>query len=163
MGQAVLEWRCLVPDPLAVSTFDHGGKYHCTIGLLFDWFGISCMTTDNFCFYLQNRLIKTSQTGGQWHRDTSPLSIPCSIQGSWAEHSTTVHNQVFLSPLVSDRIWTLNLRIMSQMFYHNEQARFLTIFCSLLLPLTGSEPSIWGSWAEHFAIVHSQVLVSNFV
>ncbi len=24
-----------------------------TIGLLFDWFGISCMTTDNSCFYLQ--------------------------------------------------------------------------------------------------------------
>ncbi len=29
-----------------------GGSYHCTIDLLFDWFGISCMTTDNFCFYL---------------------------------------------------------------------------------------------------------------
>jgi hypothetical protein len=27
------------------------GKYHCTIDLLFDWFGINCMTTDNFCFY----------------------------------------------------------------------------------------------------------------
>ncbi len=35
------------------------------------------MTTDNFCFYLQNRLIQTSQTGGQWYSDTSPLSIPC--------------------------------------------------------------------------------------
>ncbi len=23
------------------------GKYHCTIDLLFDWFGISCMTTDS--------------------------------------------------------------------------------------------------------------------
>jgi hypothetical protein len=42
------------------------GKYHCTVDLLFDWFGISCMTTNNFCFYLQNRLIQTSQTGGQW-------------------------------------------------------------------------------------------------
>jgi len=31
------------------------GKYHCTVDLLFDWFGISCMTTDNCCFYLQNR------------------------------------------------------------------------------------------------------------
>ncbi len=37
------------------------GKYHCTVDLLFDWFGISCMTTDNFCFYLRNRLIQTSQ------------------------------------------------------------------------------------------------------
>jgi hypothetical protein len=35
------------------------------------------MTTDNFCFYLPNRLIQTSQTGGQWYSDTSPLSIPC--------------------------------------------------------------------------------------
>ncbi len=29
-----------------------------------------------FCFYLQNRLIQTSQTG-QWYSDTSPFSIPC--------------------------------------------------------------------------------------
>ncbi len=35
------------------------------------------MTTDNFCFYLQNSLIQTSQTGGQWYSDTSPFSIPC--------------------------------------------------------------------------------------
>ncbi len=34
------------------------------------------MTTNNFCFYLQNRLIQASQTGGQWHNDTSPFSIP---------------------------------------------------------------------------------------
>ncbi len=52
-----------------------GGKYHCTVDLLFDCFGISCMTTDNFCFYLQNRLIQTSQTGGQWYNDTSPFRI----------------------------------------------------------------------------------------
>jgi hypothetical protein len=52
------------------------GNYHCTVDLLFDWFGISCMTTDNFCFYLQNRLIQTSQTGGQQDSDTSPFSIP---------------------------------------------------------------------------------------
>jgi hypothetical protein len=35
------------------------------------------MTTEIFCFYLQNRLIlQTSQTGGQWYSDTSPFSIP---------------------------------------------------------------------------------------
>jgi hypothetical protein len=33
------------------------------------------MTTDNFCFYLQNRLIQTSQTGGQRYSDPSPFSI----------------------------------------------------------------------------------------
>jgi len=54
-----------------------GGKYHSTIDLLFDWFVISCMKTDTFCFYLQNRLIQTSQTGGQWYSDTTPFSIPC--------------------------------------------------------------------------------------
>jgi hypothetical protein len=53
------------------------GKYNCTVDVLFDWFGISCMTTDNCCFYLQNRLIQTSQTGGQWYSDPSPFSIPC--------------------------------------------------------------------------------------
>jgi hypothetical protein len=34
------------------------------------------MTTDNFCFYLQNRLIQTGPTGGQWYIDTSAFSIP---------------------------------------------------------------------------------------
>jgi hypothetical protein len=34
------------------------------------------MTTDNFCFYLQSRLIQTSQTGGQWCSYASPFSIP---------------------------------------------------------------------------------------
>ncbi len=35
------------------------------------------MTTDNFCFYLQNTQSQTSQTGGQRYSDTSPFSIPC--------------------------------------------------------------------------------------
>jgi hypothetical protein len=54
------------------------GEYNCTIVFLYDWFGISCMTTDNFCFYLHYRLIQTSQTGGQWYSDTSLFSIPWS-------------------------------------------------------------------------------------
>jgi hypothetical protein len=37
---------------------------------------MSMMTTDNFCFYLQNRLIQTSQTRGQLYSDTSPLVFP---------------------------------------------------------------------------------------
>jgi hypothetical protein len=36
------------------------------------------MTTDNFCFHLQNRPIQTSQTGGQQYSDTFPFSIPWS-------------------------------------------------------------------------------------
>ncbi len=34
------------------------------------------MTSDNFCFCLQNRLIQMSQTGGQQYIDTSLFSIP---------------------------------------------------------------------------------------
>jgi hypothetical protein len=37
------------------------------------------MTTDNFCFYLQNRLIQTCQTGVQWYSDTSPFMFPGSL------------------------------------------------------------------------------------
>ncbi len=40
------------------------------------------MTIDNFCIYLQNRLIQTSYTGGQWYSDTSPFSIPCTNQST---------------------------------------------------------------------------------
>jgi hypothetical protein len=40
-----------------------------------DWFGISSMTTGNFCLDLQNRLTQTSQTGGQWY-SASPFNIP---------------------------------------------------------------------------------------
>jgi hypothetical protein len=46
---------------------------------MFDWFGIGCMTTDNFCFYLQNRIIQTSQTGEQEVNGTvilPPLVFP---------------------------------------------------------------------------------------
>ncbi len=52
------------------------------IDLMFDWFGISCMTTDNFCFYLQNRLIQTSQK--QEVNDTvmlPPLVLPAQNNG----------------------------------------------------------------------------------
>ncbi len=67
----------LWPAPLTLSREYLRGKYHCTIDILFDWFGIRCMTTDNFCRYLQNRRIQTSQTGGQQYSVTSPFSFPC--------------------------------------------------------------------------------------
>jgi hypothetical protein len=38
----------------------------------------ACMTADNFCFYLQNRLIQTVQTGGQLYSDTFLFSVPWS-------------------------------------------------------------------------------------
>jgi len=39
------------------------------------------MTTDNFCFYLQNSLIQTCQTGGQWYINTRPLVFPALAHG----------------------------------------------------------------------------------
>jgi hypothetical protein len=64
-------WACLIlsdkarSQPLARE--DKREKYHSTVDLLFDWFGISCMTTDNFWFYLQNRLIQTRRSTVQWY------------------------------------------------------------------------------------------------
>ncbi len=77
--------ECLkVANPHALIQGILKGKYQCTIDLLFDWLGISCMTTDNFCFYLQNRQFQTSQTGGQQHSDTSPFSIMFESKASHA-------------------------------------------------------------------------------
>jgi hypothetical protein len=50
------------------------------------------MTTDKFCFYLQNRLIQTSQTGGQWYNDIpslvfSGLSVIFNSPAVWETHS----------------------------------------------------------------------------
>ncbi len=53
-----------------------GGSITVLLTSCLSGFEISCMTTDNFCFYLQNRLIQTSQTRGQQYSDTSPFSIP---------------------------------------------------------------------------------------
>ena len=71
------------------------GKYHCTVDLLFDRFGISCMTTDNFCFYLQHRLIQTSQTGGQRYSDTSSFSIPWKKIFDFSTAQVALHGHPF--------------------------------------------------------------------
>jgi hypothetical protein len=54
------------------------GKYHCTIDLLFDWFGLVCLANKNKNCQLSYSWFQTSQTGGQHYSDTSPFSIPCS-------------------------------------------------------------------------------------
>jgi hypothetical protein len=51
------------------------------------------MTTDNFCFYLQNRLIQTSQTGGQRYSVTSHFSIPGFILHEQSERSERSENE----------------------------------------------------------------------
>ncbi len=54
------------------------GKCHCTIELLFDWFGLVCFANKNKKMSVDIQLIP-NQTGGQWYSDTSPFSIPCFI------------------------------------------------------------------------------------
>jgi hypothetical protein len=76
--------------------------YQCTIDLLFDWFGISCLTTGNFCFYLQNSLIQTSQTGDQWYSDTLVFPVARDERfGLFFLASTTMKN--IFETLTSDR------------------------------------------------------------
>jgi hypothetical protein len=72
-----LKWSAL--ETLTSTSHRQGQgilKVDGTVDFLFDWFGISCITNDNFCFYFQNRLIHTSQRGDQCYSDTSPFSIP---------------------------------------------------------------------------------------
>ncbi len=53
------------------------GKYHCTIDLLLDWFGLVCFANKNKNCHLSYSWFQTDQTGGQQYSDTSPFSIPC--------------------------------------------------------------------------------------
>ncbi len=55
------------------------------------------MTTDNLCFYLQNRRIQTSQTGGQGYSDTSPLSI------AWFDVEMANSSGTMADPLTIDQ------------------------------------------------------------
>jgi hypothetical protein len=78
------------------------------------------MTTDNFCFYLQNRLIQTSQIGGQRYSDTSPFSIPwskyCSAEHPYAKccradyRGAILIHRVIVFQLNSDGLSTLSSR-----------------------------------------------------
>ncbi len=62
-----------------------------------------------FCFYLQNRLIQTSKTGGQQYSDTSPFSIPllyiCSTaqgsQGKYSHSHCHINEGIFESEFVN--------------------------------------------------------------
>ncbi len=52
------------------------GKYHCTVDLLFDWFGLVCFANRNKNCQLSDGGLQTRQTGGQQYSDTSPLVFP---------------------------------------------------------------------------------------
>jgi hypothetical protein len=61
------------------------------------------MTTDNFCSYLQNRLIQTSQTGGQHYSDTSHCRIPWLNQYalSHSGHLLQTFKLAYYAPIVN--------------------------------------------------------------
>jgi hypothetical protein len=51
-------------------------KYHCTIDLLFDWFGISCMTTDKYLFLFAKELSKPVKQEADGTVILPPLVFP---------------------------------------------------------------------------------------
>ena len=55
------------------------GKYHCTVDLLFDWFGLAFFANKNKNCQLSYSWFQTSQPGGQQYSDTSPFSIAWSV------------------------------------------------------------------------------------
>ncbi len=69
--------RWLPRSPNTLAREYYRGKYHCTIDLLFDWFGLVCFAYINKNCQLTYSWFQTNQTGGQWYNDTSPFSIPC--------------------------------------------------------------------------------------
>jgi hypothetical protein len=68
------------------------------------------MTPDNSCFYLQNRLIQTSQTGGQWYSNTYPFSIP------WQNIRDEPNNYLHFMEASKSETWNL--------YYSNLQETF---------------------------------------
>ncbi len=64
------------------------GKYHCTVDLLFDCFGLVCFANKNQNCQLSYSWFQTSQTGGKWYCDNFPFSsIPWLIYDKFLGHS----------------------------------------------------------------------------
>jgi hypothetical protein len=118
------------------------GKYRCTVDPLFDWFAISCMTTDNFCFYFQNRLIQSSQAGGQWYSDNSPFSILCSRVELTYSGNPTYYNLVEITTVKCLMIQALSII---------EKVTFIIKLFSL--KLMSKEPKPANSTIKHFTEV----------
>jgi len=70
------------------------------------------MTTDNFCFYLQNRLIQTSQTGGQQYSATSPFSIPCMYTYILHFHELYINTYIFTQFTNTHIFLSMNINIL---------------------------------------------------
>jgi hypothetical protein len=105
------------------------------------------MTTDNFCFYLWNRLMQTSQTGGQWYSDTSPFSIPWWI-------CDTLHNKDLPLWWVSWLIYLCNkdLRLIIDIHFDGTFSTFLKV-ASLKSTCTSLNfnQTTWPQYLSHLA------------
>jgi hypothetical protein len=127
----LLEVHTLIyPDPYLTNL---KGKYRVTIDLLFDWFGISCMTTDKFCFYFQDRLIQTRKTGGQQYNDTSPFCIPCLISGDLCNLKdvpiTTKQLNLKLKTLAKQLLGSFFLTFTHPTLFHSNSIVRIFFFC----------------------------------
>jgi hypothetical protein len=52
------------------------GKYHCTVDLLFDWFGLVCFENKKQKLSVVIQLLPNQSRGGQQYSDTSFFSYP---------------------------------------------------------------------------------------
>ncbi len=73
----------------------------------------------NFCFYFQNRLIQTSQTGGQWYSDTSPLVFPGTGLVYFIAGEVTQPHISIVSNLISETTMCLQMFIVKTLIIKN--------------------------------------------
>ncbi len=103
------------------------------------------MTTDNFCFYSQNRLIQASQTGGQWYSDTFPFSIPWQHQKMSFE-MFLIFSKLFFSSLIRISIASQpQQRKMREFCFFNKLTKFSEVLCSREC----FETSNWETWKSN--------------
>jgi len=99
------------------------------------------MATDNLCFYLQNRLIQTNQTGGQQYTDTSPFSIPCLLSAMVDSNPQTQDHWSIVIPNITISTYSQCLSWMFSLFWDK---------LSKLRVRTRSYTSISISWMSKF-------------
>ncbi len=80
-------------------------------------------------FFSQNRLIQTSQTGGQWYNDISPFSIPCIHMCVCAHKHTHTHTHpltyiyVYMFVCVSASQFSFKCTTLSLIYFSETNSR----------------------------------------
>jgi hypothetical protein len=128
------------------------------------------MTTDNFCLYLQNRLIQISQTWGQRYSDTSPLVFPDPSVCVWSSVSlsspsclSTLYvclSYIFASLSLSLLSWWPGGKCFNNLF------RLLCRSCpeevpTTSLPTCSTWPADWSqSYKTSCAVIYSGIILT---